>query len=1632
MMNPSVSYIFNQQFAAEWQSVQQAANSSAITDISNKIIKAENAELLSSTREITIENGKKLTTLFAELMRQAKKIGDIWSWNTVQMHLRNLLTQAVPGINPGEISPNQTDIDQRELESLRAILVSRRARQKCDQMIKNWSTDLPLSSELLEWTPLEVKGLFRPSEITHPSSMVIALDELTGWLMEKLPGANEKARQLLEYAISYGFSNVVKYLLELEANALSSAHEGNPFCSAIQPATASQPIRSRIDEFWNDVSTSLIKYQEPQYKSCKHSPFSFTIACLNWAVASKDRRQEHYFEILKDLYKYRSPVSTASFSKVILQVLQSYLLPSSVENKKMNHLLLDKAISSLLGMDVSIEDVIASGKTYQAHSLGLGEKKLDLEALAKNFSWKDKEHFNQTASLITLKGDTLEGFIASNYIRSHLRLFLQSLIEDIQSSGHIDERIVNEFLCELETGWVINQFSFWLQYETLRQDANLSKRFIEEVLVDYALRQIKTTPQGSEYVVYTNLPRHSVYVAFKKHDNNEIEIRIDNLGGFYNQLNTPNIRPRHIANIPTEHQNLPSYLTLLFETSRECYLGYPELQNAQDIYNVGEPFAKKIYNEEHPFLLNPPTQPKTYPAFPTQTVGNCTHYSFLLGQRIRLNDCFGSFFISFAITAKKNEDLYKSSSINQQSSQVVSLTSKASPLSYDDWLHRRLLNQYLTLEANISTAPFMRCNVLQNKEILNSLLARRSQSYYLLVEGAAGMGKTIFSQQLAYQLQSIQELNCAVFYLPLRRLLNHKEKHSCHLIDIVEQHILNRSLPFHEREHLKTLVEDPNTVWILDGLDELVVSDPPQEMLIKLFQRRRLIVTSRPYFSNMGMEKVVDLKKFSTSKIESYSIEEKEKLIEYSFSSSSPLKNELKSILSASPQECTNLHLKGICEVPISLIKVCYLLKSGRIEILKEKNVAVINEAFISSLQKNAYQRKKTASSKSDEAIARKFLPEIEFLEELAFKSIEYKRGTCFSQQIRNQVLPSDIGPREIVEKYLKELGLLQLDTDGGQFVHASYQEYLAARYVIRGLKFNEKMQICQVVKEFVERHKNSSQYDYVFLCILQTFDMEIERSAEKKKKDFINLFLSFFNLYFPKNTGDSDVVSPIENPIANFSSLNLKPQSNLSISLINTICNILIKIKEIEIKSLIEDRVYSIIKNYLENMKFDSFDTTTTELQKLITSYPHLERDLGLSNLALNILGNDQVTPLDPNKALRCLKFVNSFHINTNSFINSLMKICYNPADINRELLIESTKFLINHLTILAKEKNIQELKNIQALLQNHFSTYSQIPVAFDLLLLSSVLTPMSQTKIYRTEEHEKLMSLKEGDQDIALLLTPIFESWDENVVSKDFDIATMWGVDTVREFLSLPPVVNPMYFSIDKLKKHIIDYARSLIITNKKYCIHRTYGWASIGCFLADSDVINKIDQKDYSCVDQILEFLLQIPLHNMHTWSDLPDEIRGAIYAYERGVNSRTEHDERRIKLIKSHYPYWSEIPVETNQIQVSNGRKPARSFNFDFSYFGYADTLLRLKAIYSMNSSMLRNLAHGENTNQSEALRDILRLMSDENKNSLEELEIVLNLEPQSIIEISNREKRADELKFVKFLLGELQSIEPLAN
>ncbi|CAF1482120.1 unnamed protein product [Adineta ricciae] len=369
----------------------------------------------------------------------------------------------------------------------------------------------------------------------------------------------------------------------------------------------------------------------------------------------------------------------------------------------------------------------------------------------------------------------------------------------------------------------------------------------------------------------------------------------------------------------------------------------------------------------------------------------------------------------------------------------------------------------------------------------------KDQNRNILVFGRAGIGKSTFCRYAAYQwatgaIWSEYEL---VALVPLRSLTGpkYREDKDYSLIDI----LINQycSDPFWSDEQKNKLVEKlveqirrSKILWLLDGYDE-IAQDPPRHLQILLEQLRKTphhIITSRPYMNTLSYSVKMEITGFTDENISNYI-----KLFFDQLGNSSREDESLLNFLQLNPK------IWGIAHIPINLELICSVWSNFNWTKTQTVTLTVLYDKLTEWICRRYLEKQKKILStdlifmdKND--VYEECKMELVFLERLAFLGMENNVILLSPALLRNaeeKIIKNSFDRKNlfnfgILKSYDSNIGRIGTHNEVQQdyyFVHLSFQEYFAARYLANALTNTTGNQTI----EFIQQHKYNPRYQLLF-----------------------------------------------------------------------------------------------------------------------------------------------------------------------------------------------------------------------------------------------------------------------------------------------------------------------------------------------------------------------------------------------------------------------------------------------------------------------------------------------------------------------------------------------------------------------
>ncbi|CAM4964177.1 unnamed protein product [Rotaria socialis] len=359
----------------------------------------------------------------------------------------------------------------------------------------------------------------------------------------------------------------------------------------------------------------------------------------------------------------------------------------------------------------------------------------------------------------------------------------------------------------------------------------------------------------------------------------------------------------------------------------------------------------------------------------------------------------------------------------------------------------------------------------------------------VLVFGRAGIGKTTLCRYIAHQWATDAlwpEYNL-VALVSLRSLTENRYSPlspgiGYSLVDIVARECLSRDLSEEDKSLLKDLLNKSKVLWLLDGYDEIIQNVPSHLQLIfeQLLNTPHHIVTSRSYFNTLSHSVRVEIVEFTDKNISKY--------VDQFFHQ---LRNKLPDASSEGQKVLNFLRLNpriwGIAHIPVNLELICSIWTETDWSETTNLTMTTLYENMTVWLCWRYLARKSTSIQTSRMEVYEKCRPELTFLETLAFEGM-----TSNSIILRKELLQKvmhDIGCLSDIYSDALHIGILKSFDKGPTgnqiqlekhpyFVHLSFQEFFAARYLVRLLSSTTR----DIAIQFIGTHKYEKRLQLVFI----------------------------------------------------------------------------------------------------------------------------------------------------------------------------------------------------------------------------------------------------------------------------------------------------------------------------------------------------------------------------------------------------------------------------------------------------------------------------------------------------------------------------------------------------------------------
>lgn len=408
-------------------------------------------------------------------------------------------------------------------------------------------------------------------------------------------------------------------------------------------------------------------------------------------------------------------------------------------------------------------------------------------------------------------------------------------------------------------------------------------------------------------------------------------------------------------------------------------------------------------------------------------------------------------------------------------------------------------------------------NVDEENTIEINTLFKNKTTERVLIHGKAGIGKTTLVRYITYQWASNklwQEFDY-IFLLPLRTL-NTYTKSEDGLKRLIHERCFDGLAKKVEREieleQIHDILTNNKVLLLLDGYDELNRTDITNKILNTALDHPNLniVMTSRPNiveveYRDKFSKQLVNIGLTNTDIIG---------YINKNFKG----KEEYKKSLLKFVKE--NKTIQGICHTPINLHLLCLvwtrLLETSADEINNNELITTklyleITDWLIKRYVTKTGKDKAYAKNLDHAQIEKDFESTLKLMEQIAFEGL--KQGKA----VLGKGMLSKHGVDASSYKIIQEIGLLKaLDGDDYEgnignehyFIHLTFQEYMAARSIVRTLNSRNEQQVI-VALEFLNDNKYNQRYERMLCFIAGINSLDAAEEPSQALLHFWNILMN-------------------------------------------------------------------------------------------------------------------------------------------------------------------------------------------------------------------------------------------------------------------------------------------------------------------------------------------------------------------------------------------------------------------------------------------------------------------------------------------------------------------------------------------
>ena len=426
-------------------------------------------------------------------------------------------------------------------------------------------------------------------------------------------------------------------------------------------------------------------------------------------------------------------------------------------------------------------------------------------------------------------------------------------------------------------------------------------------------------------------------------------------------------------------------------------------------------------------------------------------------------------------------------------------------------------------------------------DVKNILEPCKTPEKQVLVFGRAGIGKSTFCRFVAYQWATgayFRQFKILVV-IQLRNLTIDKYPQpqsgkTYSLIDIIKREVFKDDLPKEDEAQFEQQFDVKKILWILDGYDEFAQNVPSylKRLLDKLLETPHYILTSRPYLNTLSYKVKMEITGFTDKNVE-----------EYIYQFFHQLTDELIDASSKGQYLLQFLHLNprvfGVAHIPVNLELICSIWSDDDFSSTQNLTVTTLYTKIIKWLCRRYLPRKNVDVSLNlltDDEIYDECKQELEFLQCLAFEAM--KENQIIIQAALLKKVLKQLNMSLKAHPHILNFGVLKASDKKGTstcneldkdhyFIHLSFQEYFAARYIINQLTTTSPNSAIKFIREQKYNQRYALMFTFIGgLCPKASIDDSFWSIILEEPKDLLgirHMQLIIASLEATYEHGDSD-----------------------------------------------------------------------------------------------------------------------------------------------------------------------------------------------------------------------------------------------------------------------------------------------------------------------------------------------------------------------------------------------------------------------------------------------------------------------------------------------------------------------------